>query len=370
MKPLSLQCVSDYHIFHSVNRWLSPTSGWIKDQANLFVREQQTILADTLTGTAESDFTVFTRPKKGLLSRFTKDFRNREIAKSKASKRILFSHFGNRAWLDQNLDTDMRLARFYGYDLHRLPYEDPQWRERYLELFETCDLVLTEGPFMQKELVQMGCAPGKVKVLPLGVHVPSVKPQRQLGSLPTVLIAGGFKEKKGILDALIACQKILDSGQELSIQLVGDVINDTERDRKYAEQLRNVVQNSSLDKRINWHGFVSRSRLMEIATTCHFAMLPSKWAHDRDCEGGFPVTFLDIMSMGVPILSTQHCDIPFAVNNENGALVEEGNIEALAEAGYTFINSDLSAKSAKAFETVQSRFNWNKLRPLYHQTIL
>jgi len=362
--------VNDYHIFHSVNRWLSPTSGWIKDQIDLFAEPKQTILADSLVNNNEYGYEVVSRPLEKLPKWFRQDFRTQAMKRSPASKQILFSHFGNRAWLDRNLRADRRIARFYGYDLHRLPFEDIQWQERYLELFELSDLVLTEGPFMQKELVAMGCPETKTKVLPLGVHVPDVKPERRLRSTPNVLIAGAFKEKKGILDALIACQKILDSGQELSIQLVGDVINDTERDRKYAEQLRSLVENSSLGKRINWHGFVSRSRLMEIATTCHFAMLPSKWAHDRDCEGGFPVTFLDIMSMGVPILSTQHCDIPFAVSSENGALVEEGDVNALVEIGHSLLNSDLTSKSIKAFETVQSRFNWSLLKSEYHQTIL
>lgn len=363
--------MSDYHIFHSVNRWLPPTAGWINDQIELFNNEQQTVLADHWIDNPFKDRKVVQESPSFLSRWFGKDFRSSEIRKHARKTKILFSHFGNRAWADRELEVDVRIARFYGYDLHRLPYEDSVWHQRYQELFTLSDLVLTEGPYMKNELVGMGCPEEKLRVLPLGVHLPESFTPRIKAEVPQVLIAGAFKEKKGILDGLKAFEQLHSSGFQLKLHLVGDTINATETDKKYGEQVQKFMHNSPAKEAIEWHGFVKRDALMKIATKCQCALLPSKWAADRDCEGGFPVAFLDLMSTGLPIVSTYHCDIPFAVNTTNGILVNEGDCDAMASALVELLTQkDLTAASTAAYKTVKEQFNWALLKPQYHETIV
>lgn len=327
-------------------------------------------MADHLVESSFKDRKVVQESPSFMSRWFGKDFRANEIKRHSGSTRILFSHFGNRAWADRTLEVDQRIARFYGYDLHRLPYQDPVWHHRYHELFECSDLILTEGPFMKNELLGMGCDEEKLALLPLGIHVPDTFTPRQLSTAPKILIAGAFKEKKGILDALKACEHLYKSGIACSVHLVGDLINATERDEQYGARIQKVLANSPIKNQIEWHGFVTRPKLMEIAANCHCALLPSKWAADRDCEGGFPVTFLDLMGTGLPIVSTYHCDIPFAVNNNNGSLVQEGDIQGMAQAMAELLTERLTKASEAAYQTVKEKFNWQTLQPLYHEAIL
>jgi colanic acid/amylovoran biosynthesis glycosyltransferase len=285
----------------------------------------------------------------------------------------LFSHFGHQGWQDLSIPCDKRIARFYGFDLHRLPFENKEWNTRYLELFEKVDLLITEGPFMKAELVKKGCDEKKIDVLPLGVHLDNqFKIRKKDGSLK-VLIAGAFKEKKGIDTALLACKAFIKKypKQQIEIHLIGDLINDTENDRIFNKGLKKLINDSELSKVIHAHGFVSRQKLRAIALNCHVALLPSQWAKDKDCEGGFPVTFLELMATGLPIISTNHCDIPFAINDKNGIICEERNTIQLSDALQQMLEeNNLQVKSIQARKTVEERFNWEILKPLYHQSIL
>ena len=355
-----------------MNRWLPKTQGWVRDQMELFDLDYQTVLADTFLKNQPNQPKAFKEPK-GLLKKLNPNIRARKISKSKSANRILFSHFGNRGWHDLNVFCDKRIVRFYGFDLHRLPFKNPIWNERYLELFEKTDVIITEGPFMKNELVKKGCKEEKIHVLPFGTSENGFFKTRALSKTPAILIAGSFKEKKGIDTALLACKDFLKRNprENIQIHVVGDKLNSTESDYLYQAQLEKLFNDVVLKSKIIKHGFVSRQKLSEIALNCDFGLLPSQWAVDRDCEGGFPVTFLELMSTGLPIISTYHCDIPFAVNEKNGSLCHERDFKSLALAIEEMLQHKvLQAKSIAARKTIEEFFNWQKLKPLYHQVIL
>lgn len=360
-------------IFHSVNRWLPVTAGWIRDQIHLFDHSNQMVLADQSVGAHQEVFPViFKKQHNGLIKSFFGDFRKKAIAEHTDSPNVLWSHFGNRAWNDLNLPCDKRIVRFYGYDLHRLPKKEPIWLDRYFELFSKADLMICEGPFMKEALTGMGCPEEKVSVLPIGVTTSSFI-RRQIGQKLNILIVGAFKEKKGIVPALQACGQFIHQNKDLdvTIHLVGDEINATENDRKYAEQVRHEMSKDRFKNSLVFHSIIDRQQLLKLAHACHFAVLPSQWAADGDCEGGYPITLLDLMSTGLPIISTRHCDIPFVINEGNGILCDEGQVDQLVQAMENFKNPKLlEDKSAGAFETIAEHFDWSILKSTYHQIIL
>jgi colanic acid/amylovoran biosynthesis glycosyltransferase len=60
---------------------------------------------------------------------------------------------------------------------------------------------------------------------------------------------------------------------------------------------------------------------------------PSQWSEDGDCEGGAPVILLDAQARGLPVIATQHADIPFVVQHDvSGFLVPERDVNALKDA--------------------------------------
>ena len=360
-----------YHIFHSVKKWLSPTSPWIADQIRLFPLEQQTVLTNVkVNPPTDISANLF---QKSVMIRSTEAFRRRAIRKQRADVNIVFSHFGNQAWHDLALNADLKIGRFYGYDLHRLPTSQPIWNERYLELFDKIDVLLCEGPYMKQILMDKGANSNKIKVLPLGVK-PFENPQiRTTNGHLNILIAGTFTPKKGIHTALDACLLLAENeaGFSFSIDIIGDYLDAVASPDAYKSSLEVKLNHPLLKSKITRHGYVSRERLHRLALQSHCALLPSEWTASRDCEGGFPVIFLDLMATGLPIISTDHCDIPFAITSENGFLAQEKDVEQLAKYILQISDNDvLMTKSKAAIATVEQRFLWDKLAPLYHQTIL
>lgn len=364
--------MSRFEIYHSINRWLPLTAHWILDQMQLFNTEDQTVLADTKLDAPTSSARVLIKPNNKLLRRFKTNFRKNALKPIDHTYKILWSHFGNRAWRDLPVPCDLRIARFYGYDLHRLPKNEPIWRERYLELFEKTDLVICEGPFMKEQLRSLGGQDEKIKVLPIGVQRRPLLNYRASTEKPSVLIAGAFKEKKGIIPALKACQKYLKLHPgKLTIHLVGDEINATPNDRQYAKHVRMEMAHKNLQDSLVFHSTLTRQELIALAEKCQIGLFPSQWADDGDCEGGYPITILDVMSTGLPVISTRHCDIPFVVNESNGILCDEGQVDQLVEALETLLKPEvLIEKSKGAFHTVETHFNWEVLKSDYRLSIL
>jgi colanic acid/amylovoran biosynthesis glycosyltransferase len=142
------------------------------------------------------------------------DFLVRQVRLTGAQ--LVHSHFGSIGW--ENLGAVRKtgikhLVTFYGQDVSRLPVNQPVWNTRYQRLFKEVDGVLCEGKFMASRVIELGCSPEKVCVQHLGVEVDQIQylPRSWDGTGPLrILIAAGFREKKGIPDGLIALGRCED----------------------------------------------------------------------------------------------------------------------------------------------------------------
>lgn len=368
-------------IAHSIpGYWLPITENWIWEQIH---RSQfkQTVIADKLT----EDYPIIDnlccreRDQNHFISFIENNiarkidynfnlFRRNILQKLKGRPVVLFSHFGFQGYYDLPLRKTRHITRFYGFDLHQYPRKNIRWKKRYSLLFEKCNIFLTEGPFMKRTLVEkLGCPEQKIIVHNLGTDINGISAKiRQWDQKEPfkILLAGAFREKKGFVYALEAIGLLFQEihFKNIYVDIVGDA-GPGDDGKKYKENLLNIVNKYNLDSIITFHGFTSRSDLLKIALKCHIGIFPSVWTADGDCEGGYPVTILDVMATGLPVIGSTHCDIPEVVTNENGFLCKEKSIEDIAAAINAIYNNNglLYRKSEAAFQTVQKRFSWNIL---------
>lgn len=83
------------------------------------------------------------------------------------------------------------------------------------------------------------------------------------------------------------------------------------------------------------HGFLSFARLVELALRSHVFVAPSVTATDGDSEGT-PFVLQQMMATGMPVIATDHSDIPFLVGDLTRTLVPERDADAIADRIQTF----------------------------------
>lgn len=259
------------------------------------------------------------------------------------SATIVHSHFGNIGWA--NLGAVRRLGAkhvvtFYGLDVNKLPTQFPIWRKRYRQLFEEVHLILCEGSHMARCIVELGCPEHKVKVQHLGVDVEGIafKPRQwQRGEPLRVLIAASFREKKGIPYAIEALG-LLRQEVPIELTIIGDAGPEPESQFEKSRIL-DALQKTGLTEKTQFMGYQPHDVFFRQAYQHHLFLQPSVTAADGDTEGGAPVSIIEVLATGMPVVSTTHCDIPEVIGPAlHHLLAPERDSKALADSIRTLIS--------------------------------
>jgi colanic acid/amylovoran biosynthesis glycosyltransferase len=332
-------------VAHSVSSWLPLTMTWAYNQVKYMSKYQSIVLTTFMQNTEHfpwepiysfgnrTEKFLFRCKKKLRLASYPPFF---DKAVTLYKPKIFHSHFGEQGWYDLPLARKhamKHVVSFYGYDVNMLPVQQPVWNERYKRLFDRADLFLCEGPHMAACLNGLGCPPEKVRVQRLGIEVERIPfTPRRVGKdgVVRILIAGTFREKKGIPDALEAIGILRERYPAVEVTVVGDATGQV-REITEKQRILDTIKRLGLEQVTTLLGFQPSQKLMEEAYRHHIFLSPSLTADDGDTEGGAPVTIIEMAASGMPVFSTRHCDIPFVLGEKNRALlVPERHSEALA----------------------------------------
>ncbi len=285
---------------------------------------------------------------------------------------LLHAHFAQVGWYFLPLAKALHkplLVSFYGYDYERLPTLQPRWKSRYRQLFAEANGFLVEGNHGKSILLQMGCPEHKIHLLPLGISLQKAgEPRKKMPGELRILQAATFTEKKGQYDSLRAFHKALPNAPNMQLTFVGEIA-----DKELYQKLQAYVEAHRLEGRVRFLDFVPFGKFQRFLQAFHLFLQPSRYAPDRDCEGGAPVALLDAQQAGLPVVSTRHCDIPSRVlHGQTALLCEEGDIACLADALLQFYhmkNETYQRFSRHARVFVQLHFDARKtgerLKALY-----
>ncbi len=160
-------------------------------------------------------------------------------------------------------------------------------------------------------------APGaRVFVLHNYVRMPAIERRHDAGEEPIkVLFLGIIGHRKGVYDLLPAFAQALDArpGMKLLIGGNGEV-----------EQARARAAELGLADSVEFLGWVGADRRDELLAAADVFVLPSY-------NEGLPISLLEAMSWGVPVVSTTVGGIPELIRDgTDGFLLEAGDVPALA----------------------------------------
>ena len=245
---------------------------------------------------------------------------------------IIHAHFGPVGCQALPLAKKMGkplVVSFYGYDYEKTLIVHPNMIPIYKAMFEAATMCIALGPNTAQMLMQYGCADEKIHFLPPAVFTNEIKfvPNKQRSQTLQIAQVSSFTEKKGIKDTLIAFAKAVELRPKMYLTLIGETIDST-----YHTEVLDLIQKLQLQTKVAILGFKQNAEVRKKLQSFDIFIHPSHRSKSGDNEG-LPVSILEALATGLPVISTNHADIPSAVRNQkNGFLRQPRDIDGLCSA--------------------------------------
>ena len=217
------------------------------------------------------------------------------------------------------------VTTFYGYDASSLPKEDTIYAKNLNSLWKNGAAFLAEGPALAQRLVDLGADSRKVKVNPLLInlrHYPIKKKYRNAQDPIRFLMVGRFVEKKGFHLFLELLGSIKDLLPRFEVNMIGY--------GSLEEQYRNIIKRCYLSDYVNILGGKDHGEVINALFEHDFFVHPSYTAQNGDSEGGAPTILIEAQAVGIPIITSDHADIPYIMGYHN-FLAKENDLFSLRE---------------------------------------
>ena len=157
-----------------------------------------------------------------------------------------------------------------------------------------------------------------IRLIPNAVPLnefPSLVP-RSVNERLTVLFMGNVGTRKGVYDLMLAIPKILKEVPLTRFLIGGD---------GEVNQLKKLIKKQRIDKSVEVLGWVDGVARLNLFAESDVFCLPSY-------AEGLPISILEAMASGLPIVTTNVNGIPDAVlDGETGFMIEPGDIDDLSK---------------------------------------
>jgi len=181
----------------------------------------------------------------------------------------------------------------------------------------------------------VACAPdcaSRIQVLHLGVDLTEATARRERRSTRTVepdraaqvLCVARLDATKGHATLLAAVDQLTRDGRDVEVTLIG------EGDRR--SSIQEQITELGLGDRVRLLGARTHEQVFDAMEAADVVVSASVESADGDAEG-IPVTLMEAMAIGVPVVATRTAGVPELVTDgESGVLVDQHDAAGLAAA--------------------------------------
>ena len=274
---------------------------------------------------------------------------------------IIHCHFGPRGLIGMKLRAfgairGKLVTIFHGFDLST--YVKQQGNDVYNKLFEKGDLFLPISEKWKNRLVELGCDKNKILVHRMGVDCRKLSlsiPESGNRKQVRILTIARLVEKKGVENGIHAVVELSRKYENIEYNIIGD--------GPLRDRCDRLITKLRMGDTIHLLGWKDQEEVHELIANSHIFLCPSVTSTSGDQEG-IPVSLMEAMAVGLPIISTRHSGIPELVQDSiSGFLVPERDVDALAEKlGYLIEHPEIwpeMGRSGRAY--VEASYDINKL---------
>ena len=217
------------------------------------------------------------------------------------------------------------VVAFHGNDISR--YLQIHGDDIYSYLFNRADLLQPISHHWQEKLITLGCHPDRVLVHHMGIDCDKFMPTGERDHHPEKILivsVARLVEKKGLSYGIQAVAQLLEKHSQLKLQyyIIGDGVLKTE--------LEQQIKQLKVSEQVKLFGWREQQEVRAIIAQADIFLAPSVTSHNGDREG-IPVSLMEAMAQGIPVVSTYHSGIPELVEDGiSGYLVQEKKMVALA----------------------------------------
>jgi colanic acid/amylovoran biosynthesis glycosyltransferase len=221
-----------------------------------------------------------------------------------------------------------RLATvFHGFDVSSLLRDEGE--DAYARLFERGDLFLPVSDFWRRRLIALGCPPSRTRVQRMGIDptrfpFAARRPSADAPRTVRVLSVARLIEKKGVEYAIRAVAAVRATGIDVSYRVIGE--------GPLRPELERLIAELGAEHYVELVGTRTQTEVARAMAEAHLFLAPSVTAANGDMEG-IPVSLMEAMATGLPVISTHHSGIPELVDDgKSGCLVHERDVAELTDA--------------------------------------
>lgn len=227
--------------------------------------------------------------------------------------------------------------------------------------------VATISEFNKNLLQDLQIDPAKIHIVRCGIdpeEFPYSEPTKNQSTATAGLVAR-LVEKKGIDTLIQAVATLKEKNINVQVKIAG-----TGPD---LEDLEKLSRDLDVEDNIRFVGKIANSAIGEWMKSLDLFVLPAKKDSNGDMDG-IPVSLMESMALGVPVVSTRLSGIPeLIIDQETGVLVDPGDYIKLAEEMQKLIASstlriELSRGARKMIETEFSQsLNLDRLENIFNE---